>query len=105
MTKKYETIRTDIDYPLNWRDDNDIENIQYNLDELKKLGATHINFYLSMDWDIPSLEITAYQERLETEEEYENRQIREENKKKREEYEKKSRELAFYKEIKKKYNL
>lgn len=51
----------------------EISQIRKDLDELEKLGATHVEIEASVYYDSGRLEINAISERIETDEEFEQR--------------------------------
>jgi hypothetical protein len=62
-----------IEYPLDWRYGVEISQIRHDLDQLEKLGATHIDITYEQIYDSVSIEITAESHRLETAEEFTER--------------------------------
>lgn len=68
--------RIEINYPLNWISDfrgTPINKIREDLDELEKLGATHVDIYSQKEDELDDVSFTlikAIMERDETEEEY-----------------------------------
>ncbi len=84
-------------YYFDWRHNTPIEQIKKDIEELEKLGVTGI--YIGADGD--SVNIEAYIERMETDEEYEERIIQEWELKERQ----KRNDLAQLERLKKKYNL
>ena len=63
----------EIDYDLNWRWGVTIDEVKKDLDELKKLGATHIEIEPYQFYDMTEVSIKAITERMETDEEYKQR--------------------------------
>lgn len=63
----------EVSYQLDWDYGVEIGQIRKDLDELEKLGATHIEIEASVYFDSARLEIKAISERLETDEEFEQR--------------------------------
>jgi hypothetical protein len=90
-----------VDYDLGWEYDGAISKIKKDIEELEKLGATHVEIDEETSFGESSIRIRAFSERMETDEEYQER-IDEESKK---EEEIKRRDLAKLEEIKSKYNL
>ena len=91
----------DVSYSIDWENNNSIAKIRADLDELEKLGATHITFEHYISYECSQLEIKAYSVRLETDEEY-NERIEAQNKKLEEI---KQKELQQLQKLKDKYNL
>lgn len=63
----------DIEYYLNWEYDITIENLEKDLIELKKLGATNIQISSETQYDMAITTIKAICKREETVEEYQER--------------------------------
>lgn len=91
----------DVRYSIDWENNNSIAQIRADLDELEKLGATHITFDTYISYESANLEIKAYSVRLETDEEYKER-IEAQNKKLEEI---KQKELQQLQKLKEKYGL
>lgn len=86
-------------YYFDWRHNTPIEQIKKDIVELEKLGVTSI-YFGTEDIEVQA-NINAYIERMETDEEYEERIIQES-----EMYERQKRnDLAQLERLKKKYNL
>lgn len=90
-----------IDYSLDWTYGIDIEDLRKDLDELEKLGATHIEIEPYVSYDCPGVSIDAYANRLETDDEY-NERVRIEKFRKKEI---EDRELEQLMKLQEKYNL
>ncbi len=88
-----------INYNFDWTYGVEISKIREDLNELEKLGATHINIEADMYYESASIEINAVCNRLETIEEAQDR-IQKEN-----EYQErvKARDLKRLEELKAKY--
>lgn len=86
-------------YYFDWIRNRSIEQIKKDIEELEKLGVTSIYFWTE-DVEV-EVNINAYIERMETDEEYEERIIQESELKERE----KRNDLAQLERLKKKYNL
>jgi len=76
-----------IDYPLDWTYGIEIKKIREDLDAIEKLGATHVEIEHGSNYDCSYVEIDAYAERIETDEEFnvrvaEDNRRREENRRK-----------------------
>lgn len=82
-----------------WEYGTEIETIRQDLDELQKMGATHIDIEALDYYGSPTLEINAYSQRLETDEEYNERLSELEARKRRAEL----REIEQLKALKAKY--
>ncbi len=91
--------RFEIDYHLEWEYGVTIKQIRYDLDQIERLGATHVDIEAETHWDQSIVTIEAHAEREETDEEYKNRIRKEELKNK--EIEK--RERTQLKKLKEKY--
>ncbi len=70
-----------VNYNLDWTYGIEIARLREDLDELEKLGATHIEIEAYNNYDCACVDIDAYANRLETDEEYTER-INKENKRK-----------------------
>lgn len=88
-----------IDYKLDWTYGIEINKLREDLDAIEKLGATHIEIEPGVSFDCPFVDIDAYSERIESDEEY-NARIDEETK--RQEAIKRS-ELEILQKLKSKY--
>jgi len=91
--------RFKIDYSLDWTYGLEIKKLREDLEAIEKLGATHIEIEHGISYDCSYVEIDAYAERLETDEECKAR-IDEDNKRQQEI---KRRELAQLEQLKSKY--
>lgn len=100
-TMKKTTRSFDVDYHLDWSYSVTIEQIKKDIEELEKLGATRVEIGIYDDHGDSYLDIKAISERVETDEEY---QERVDEVKRRKEYEK-HRELEELKRLKDKYGL
>jgi len=88
-----------LDYKLDWEYGIEIKKLREDLDAIEKLGATHLEIEPGVSYDCPFVDIDAYAERIETDEEFKAR-INEETK--RQEAIKLS-ELEKLEELKSKY--
>ncbi|MCK9416002.1 hypothetical protein M0Q97_05015 [Candidatus Dojkabacteria bacterium] len=70
---KKEVRQFKVNYLLEWGYGVEISQIRKDLDELEKLGATHVEIEASVYYDSATLEINAISERIETDEEFEQR--------------------------------
>lgn len=95
------TRNFEVKYPLGWKYKVEISQIKKDIEELEKLGATHVEIDLRYDCGDSYIEIKALSNRLETDDEYHQR-IDEQNK--RQEYIK-GIELEQLEKIKSKYGL
>jgi 2-methylisocitrate lyase-like PEP mutase family enzyme len=68
-----ETRRFEINYSLDWEYGVEISKLKKDIEELEKLGATHIEIEASVSYDCACLTIEAKAERIETDEEFKNR--------------------------------
>ena len=84
---------------IDWEYRVEISKLKSDIEELEKLGATHVDIDTETDYDTPILSINAYSRREETDIEYETR-INEEQKVK-DSFEKK--ELEYLEKLKAKY--
>ena len=84
---------------IDWKYGVEISKLKYDIEDLEKLGATHVDIDTETDYDGPILSINAYSKREETDSEYETR-INEEQKIK-DSFEKK--ELEYLEKLKAKY--
>lgn len=63
-----------VEYSLHWVYEVTISQIKKDIEELEKLGATHVEIDIKYDhYDKPNIEIKAISNRLETDEEYQQR--------------------------------
>ena len=81
MEKRVKTIK--VEYDLQWGNDTEISEIKKDIEELEKLGCTHIDISAYVEYGCAILEITPTVNRLETDEEYADRLKIEENIKER----------------------
>lgn len=88
-----------IDYTLDWTYGVSISKLREDLDAIEKLGATHVEIEHGVSYDCSYVEIDAYAERIETDEECQQRI----NKMNARQAEVKSRELAQLEALKLKY--
>lgn len=88
-----------IKYQLDWAYGVEISKIKQDISELEKLGATHIEIEPCPNYDSASVSIDAFVERIETDEEFEDRLMQYNLKKEQE----RERELAQLKQLKAKY--
>ena len=72
ITKKIRK-EVEVEYSLSWDCGIEIKQIREDLDDLEKLGATHIQIESHESYGNPSTEIYATTNRLETDEEFEDR--------------------------------
>ena len=63
----------EINYSLDWTYGVSIEQLKKDIEELEKLGATHVNIEPYISYDCPHIEINAICRRIETDEEFEQR--------------------------------
>lgn len=85
-----------IDFDFEWTYGISIDKLQADLNKLRELGCTRIDMEPSISYDCPYLEIEAYANRIETDEECQQR-IEEEEKRKEELYQ---RDLQMIEHIK-----
>lgn len=90
-----------IPYTLNWEWSVSLSKIRHDLDELEKLGATHVNIEAGESYGNAYISIQSVCERMETDEEFE---IRKESERVRLEGIK-EQELAYFNRIKEKYGI
>lgn len=89
-----------VDYSLEWMGVIEIIKIRQDLDEIEKLGATHVEIASDIEYDSPYTIIEAVSERIETDEEcLERVQMRNQR-----EEEIQQRELDQLEKLKLKYN-
>ena len=62
-----------IEYSLDWNYGIEISQIKKDIEELEKLGATHIDIQHVASYDCSYIEIDAVHRRIETDEEFEER--------------------------------
>ena len=96
-----QTKQFNVDYNLDWEYGIKISKLREDLDEIEKLGATHIEIEAGVFYDCAALTIEAKCERLETDEEFEKRT----NAIKQREALAKQRELNELNRLKKKYGM
>lgn len=94
MEKQIKQIQ--VSYPLAWNGLTKISEIEKDIDEIKKMGATHVEIG---PFDEYGVYVAAICEREETDEEFEGRKFQEKLKAERE----RQRELALLNELKLKY--
>jgi len=100
MKKIYKSVP--INYPIHWVHGVKISEIRKDLDEIEKLGATHVNIFDSYDENGNfTIETVAHQHRLETDDEYTAR--KEKEKIEKEHFIKK--ELELYEKLNAKYGV
>jgi len=90
-----------LNYSLDWTCGVSIEQLKKDIEELEKLGATHINIEHGISYDCSYVEIDAICRRIETDEEFEQR--KKEVEARQEQY--RQRELKQLAELKEKYGL
>jgi hypothetical protein len=90
-----------LDYYLDWVGEVEISKLKRDIEELEKLGATHIEVEHGVSYDCSYVDINAFQKRLETDEEFE---LRKKAVKEREEKIKQS-ELKQLETLRQKYNI
>ncbi len=91
----------EIPYDLSWQYEVEISKIRKDLDEIEKLGATHVLIDSYISYDISFVSINAVCERLETDDDFAKRINEEETRKE----DIKRTEIEYYNKIKEKYNL
>ena len=91
----------EINYSLDWAYDVSIEQLKKDIEELEKLGATHVNIEPFISYDCAYVEINAICRRIETDEEFEQR--KKEVEARQEQH--RQRELKQLAELKAKYGL
>lgn len=99
MEEKKE-IRVDIPFNFEWEDDISIQKLREDLVELEKRGAKNVSIRSSVDYDSSSLNIDAFVDRIETDEEFQKRIFEEKTK----QDEIKRRDLCLLNDLKRKYN-
>jgi hypothetical protein len=97
MEKQERDFKTD--YCLNWTYGVEISQMKKDIEEIEKLGATHVNIEHGICYDCSYVEIDAVCRRMETYEEFEVR--KKEMDSRNAEYER--RELEQFKKLKEKY--
>ena len=90
-----------INYILDWTYGVEISKIRADLDAIEKLGATHVEIEHGISYDCSYVEIDAYANRIETDEEF-NARIDKINKRQEEI---KRRELEQLEKLKSKYEM
>ena len=88
-------------YPLDWTCEVEISQLKKDIEELEKLGATHVSVDHGISYDCSYVTIDAICRRIETDEEFEKRK----NEYEARQAETKRRELKYLEEIKSKYGL
>jgi 2-methylisocitrate lyase-like PEP mutase family enzyme len=88
-----------IEYLLDWTYGIEILHLKKDIEELEKLGATHIYIEHGVSYDFSYVEIDAICRRIETDEEFEQRKKEVEARQERN----KQRELRQLEELKSKY--
>ena len=63
----------EIEKDLDWTYGIEIKRLREELDRLEKKGATHINIEPYSEFDVPYADISAYANRIETDEEFKGR--------------------------------
>ena len=97
MEKQIKQI--EVRYPLVWNGLTEISEIKKDLEEINKMGATHVEIEAFEEWGDTYIKTRAICEREETDEEFEGRKFQEKLKAEREQ----QRELALLNELKLKY--
>ena len=88
-----QVIRVRVDYPLSWTFGVEIKQLREDLDTIEKLGATHVEISHGIDYDCSYVDVEAYVDRIETDEEFnvrvekENKMLNEKQRKELEEFE------------------
>ena len=91
----------EINYSLDWAYGVSIEQLKKDIEELEKLGVTHVEIEPGMSYDCPYVEIDVICRRIETDEEFEQRKKEVEAR----QAEHRQRELKQLAELKAKYGL
>lgn len=91
----------EVNYSLNWEYGVEISKLKQDLEELEKLGATHVEITPYLDYDCPFVKIEPYAQRIETDDEFNCRIVIQ----KRREDEQKRRDLEQIEKLKSKYGL
>lgn len=99
MEKQKKDIK--LNYPLDWTYGVLIEKLKKDIEEIEKLGATHVNIEPDIRYDCPYVEIDVICRRIETDEEFEQR--KKEVEARQEQY--RQQELKQLAELKAKYEL
>ena len=97
MEKQIKQIQ--VSYCLAWNGLTEISEIEKDIEEIKKMGATHVEIEAFEEWGDTYVQTRAIGEREETDEEFEERQFQ----KKRNAERKRNRELDLLIELKAKY--
>lgn len=97
--KQPREIEVDIDYPFDWSYSVSVEQMKKDIEELEKLGATHMNISAETFYDDAYLKINPVCIRMENEQEVADRIKKEENEKAIEI----SRDRAMYEKLKAKF--
>jgi hypothetical protein len=71
--KKKRELSVPIELCLDWTYGIAISKLREDLDALEKLGATDVEINATDEWGYPSISIKAFQRRLETDEEFQQR--------------------------------
>ena len=95
------TRNFEVKYLLDWRYGVEMSQLKKDIKELEKLGATHVDIYIEYEYGEPYIEIIALSNRLETDDEYQQR-IDEQNKRQEAV---KLRDLEQLEKLKSKYGL
>jgi hypothetical protein len=95
------TRNFEVKYSLEWKYGVEISQIKNDIEELEKLGATHVEIDIEYEHGDSYIEIKALSNRLETDDEYQQR-IDEQNKRQED---MKRRELEQLEKLKSKYGL
>jgi len=95
------TRNFEVKYSLGWTYGVEISQIKKDIEELEKLGATHVEIDIESGHGDSYIEIKAFSHRLETDDEYQQR-IDEQNKRQED---MKRRELEQLEKLKSKYGL
>lgn len=90
-----------INYPLDWTYGVSIEQLKKDIEEIEKLGATHVNIEHGISYDCSYVDIDVICRRIETDEEFEQRKKEDEAIQER----RRQRELKQLAELKAKYGL
>lgn len=90
-----------INYPLDWTYGVSIEQLKKDIEEIEKLGATHVNIEHGISYDCSYVDIDVICRRIETDEEFEQRKKEDEARQEQ----RRQRELKQLAELKAKYGL
>jgi len=90
-----------LNYTLDWTYGVSIEQLKKDIEELEKIGATHVNIEHGISYDCSYVEIDAICRRIETDEEFEQR--KKEFETRQEQY--RQRDLRQLADLKAKYGL